>query len=101
MCTRGRRDSLRRNIPACVVPNSAPWQIMYPLVLVGLEVGVGQGLGLGVELGLGNEGVHNLAWVQNSAQHRQLSISFINIQFESLFTLVVLNGNANWLISLQ
>ncbi len=39
---------------AGVVPNSAPCQIMHPLVLVGLGVGVGEGLGLGVELGLGN-----------------------------------------------
>ncbi len=41
---------------------------------------MGEGLGLGVGLGLGNqaatsresnEGVHNLAGVQNSAHHRQ------------------------------
>ncbi len=38
-----------------VVPNSAPCQIMHPLVLVGLGVGVGEGLGLGVGLGLGNQ----------------------------------------------
>ncbi len=38
---------------AGVVPNSAPCQIMHPLVLVGLGVGVGEGLGLGVGLGLG------------------------------------------------
>ncbi len=36
-----------------VVPNSAPCQIMHPLVLVGLGLGVGEGLGLGV--GLGNQ----------------------------------------------
>ncbi len=40
---------------AGVVPNSAPCQIMHPLVLVGLGVGVGEGLGLGVGLGLGNQ----------------------------------------------
>ncbi len=40
---------------AGVVPNSAPCQIMHPLVLVGLSVGVGEGLGLGVGLGLGNQ----------------------------------------------
>ncbi len=38
-----------------VVPNSAPCQIMHPLVLVGLGVGVGEGLGLGVGLRLGNQ----------------------------------------------
>ncbi len=38
-----------------VVPNSAPCQIMHPLVLVGLGLGVGEGLGLGVGLGLGNQ----------------------------------------------
>ncbi len=37
------------------MPNSAPCQIMHPLVLVGLGVGVGEGLGLGVGLGLGNQ----------------------------------------------
>ncbi len=37
-----------------VLPNSAPCQIMHPL-LVGLGVGVGEGLGLGVGLGLGNQ----------------------------------------------
>ncbi len=37
------------------VPNSAPWQIRHPLVLVDLGVGVGEGLGLGVGLGLGNQ----------------------------------------------
>ncbi len=37
-----------------MVPNSAPCQIMHPLVLVGLGVGVGEGLGLGVGLGFGN-----------------------------------------------
>ncbi len=35
--------------------NSAPCQIIHPLVLVGLGVGVGEGLGLGVGLGLGNQ----------------------------------------------
>ncbi len=40
---------------AGVVPNSAPCQIMHPLVLVGLGLGVGEGLGLGVGLGLGNQ----------------------------------------------
>ncbi len=40
---------------AGVVPNSAPCQIMHPLVLVGLGVGVGEGLGLGVGLGFGNQ----------------------------------------------
>ncbi len=49
---------------------------MHPLVLVGLGVGVGEGLGLGVGLGLGNQvGMHNLAGVQISAQHRPLSDS--------------------------
>ncbi len=37
------------------MPNSAPCQIMHPLVLVGLGLGVGEGLGLGVGLGLGNQ----------------------------------------------
>ncbi len=60
------------------MPNSAPCQIMHPLVLVGLGVGVGEGLGLGVGLGLGlgsdfNKGMHNLAGVQISAQHRTYS----------------------------
>ncbi len=41
--------------PNGVVPNSAPCQIMHPLVLVGLGVGVGEGLGLGVVLGLDNQ----------------------------------------------
>ncbi len=40
---------------AGVMPNSAPCQIMHPLVLVGLGVGVGEGLGLGVGFGLGNQ----------------------------------------------
>ncbi len=57
----------------CSLPDYAP------LVLVGLGLCVGEGLGLGVGLGLGNQavtlresnkGVHNLAGVQNSAQHR-------------------------------
>ncbi len=61
---------------AGVVPSFAPCQIMHPLVLVGLGVGVGEGLGLGVGLGLGNQvaisikGMHKLAGVQISAQHR-------------------------------
>ncbi len=37
------------------MPNSAPCQIMHPLVLVGLGLRVGEGLGLGVGLGLGNQ----------------------------------------------
>ncbi len=36
------------------MPNSDPCQIITPLVLVGLKLGVGEGLGLGVGLGLGN-----------------------------------------------
>ncbi len=35
-----------------VVPNSDPCQIITPLVLVGLGLGVGEGLGLGAGLGL-------------------------------------------------
>ncbi len=45
--------SLPPPIPTGVMPNSAPCQIMHPLVLVGL--GVGEGLGLWVGLGLGNQ----------------------------------------------
>ncbi len=66
---------------AGVVPNSAPCQIMHPLVLVGLGLGVGEGLGLGVGLGLGNQvaistrGCINLAGVQISAQHRRTESS--------------------------
>ncbi len=37
---------------AGVVPNSDPCQIITPLVLVGLGLGVGEGLGLGAGLGL-------------------------------------------------
>ncbi len=37
------------------MPNSDPRQIITPLVLVGLGLGVGEGLGLGVVLGLGNQ----------------------------------------------
>ncbi len=39
------------------MPNSDPRQIITPLVLVGLGLGVGEGLGLGVGegLGLGNQ----------------------------------------------
>ncbi len=52
----GGPDYLGQEKPrAGVVPNSAPCQIMHPLVLVGLGVGVGEGLGLGVGLGLGNQ----------------------------------------------
>ncbi len=46
---------LAQSATAGVVPNSAPCQIMHPLVLVGLGLGVGEGLGLGVGLGLGNQ----------------------------------------------
>ncbi len=38
-----------------VVPNSDPCQIITPLVLVGLGLGVRKGLRLGVGLGLGNQ----------------------------------------------
>ncbi len=38
-----------------VVPNSDPCQIITPLVLVCLGLGVGEGLGLGVRSGLGNQ----------------------------------------------
>ncbi len=37
------------------MPNSDPRQIITPLVLVGLWLGVGEGLGLGVGLVLGNQ----------------------------------------------
>ncbi len=37
------------------MPNSDPCQIITPLVLVGVRLGVGEGLGLGVGLGLGNQ----------------------------------------------
>ncbi len=51
------------------MPNSAPCQIMHPLVLVGLGVGVGEGLGLGVGIRQSgsdfNEGMHNLAGVSS------------------------------------
>ncbi len=58
------------------MPNSAPCQIMHPLVLVGLGVGVGEGLGLGVGLGLGNQVaistrgciIHNLTDGENNLQ---------------------------------
>ncbi len=56
---------------------------MHPLVLVGLGVGVGEGLGLGVGIRISgsnfNEGVYNLAGVQNSAQHRSKPVHQIEL----------------------
>ncbi len=39
-----------------VVPNSDPCQIITPLVLVGLVLGVGEGLGLGNHIAISREG---------------------------------------------
>ncbi len=48
-----RRSPALSIASAGVMPNSDPCQIITPLVLVGLGLGVGEGLGLGVGEGLG------------------------------------------------
>ncbi len=62
-----------------VVPNSAPCQIMHPLVLVGLGVGVGEGFGLGVGLGLGNKVAIStrgcIIWQGCRFRHNTVSVS--------------------------
>ncbi len=76
---------------------------MHPLVLVGLGVGVGEELGLGVGLGLGNqgsdfnEGMHNLAGVQISAQHRKRRIETMQGYIKRIISRVSgLSGHINY-----
>ncbi len=75
------------SVPFCavfetgVVPNSDPCQIITPLVLVGLGLGVGEGVRIGQSYSDFNKRGNNLAGGRKWAQHRlqgrqQLDITF-------------------------
>ncbi len=60
-------------IPTGVVPNSAPCQIMHPLSIGRFRRRCGGGVRIRGGVGIrqsDSEGMHNLAGVQISAQHR-------------------------------